>query len=122
VSDPTVYAYSVAPPRPDVVCGRPRSSHWPAVEHKFLQTHKECVACGSRNNLQVHHRKPFHLFPDLELDETNLIVGCAVCHFVLYHANDWENYVEDVDGVAFAHRIMVDYCRTQRASQCPPVE
>jgi 5-methylcytosine-specific restriction protein A len=65
----------------DVVKGkaslfRPRSSKWPSLRKHFLETHPECAACGSKEFLEVHHVKSFHLNPDLELDPNNLIVLC----------------------------------------------
>jgi 5-methylcytosine-specific restriction endonuclease McrA len=53
-----------------------RSSKWPALRKHFLEAHPYCAYCGARENLQVHHIRPFHLDPTLELDPTNLIVLC----------------------------------------------
>lgn len=79
-----------------------RSPHWHKVEKDFLSKHTTCAACGSQKHLQVHHMKPFHLYPSLELDESNLIVLCMdkECHLKLGHGGDWKAYnpnvVEDV--------------------------
>jgi 5-methylcytosine-specific restriction endonuclease McrA len=81
-----------------------RSSKWPALEKKFLKEHSTCAACGSTLKLNVHHKKPFHLHPELELDPANLITLCmdpkTECHIKLGHGNDFKAYnpnvVEDV--------------------------
>src|SRR5690242_21104937 len=57
-----------------------RSSRWPTVRKKFLSKIKAagngCAARGAKIGLQVHHKKPFHIHPELELDPTNLIALC----------------------------------------------
>ena len=50
-----------------------------------------------RDLLNVHHVKPFHLFPDLELDAGNLITLCErgafSCHWIVGHGGrDWRDY------------------------------
>jgi predicted HNH restriction endonuclease len=45
--------------------------------------------------LEVHHVKPFHLFPQLELDPANLMTLCedgGNCHFMVGHLKDWRRY------------------------------
>jgi 5-methylcytosine-specific restriction endonuclease McrA len=87
----------------DVLAGHntKRSSHWPAVEHKHLKDHPTCEACGGNIHLQVHHRKPFHLFPELELEPTNLITLCMEqpkdCHIKLGHGGNFKAYNPNVD-------------------------
>jgi len=82
-----------------------RSSEWPKVEKEFRVKHPVCEACGSSKNLNVHHKKPFHLYPELELEPSNLITLCMdkECHLKLGHGGDWKAYnphvVEDVDKV-----------------------
>lgn len=84
-------------------CGATRSSKWSEVRYSFLKTNPTCAACGGTSNLQVHHKKPFHLFPALELDPTNFITLCEcpnrLCHIRVGHSWDWSmwnpNVVED---------------------------
>lgn len=69
-----------------------RSPEWPRVRDEHLREHPECEACGSRKNLQVHHIRPFHLFPELELSQGNLITLCMSlqeCHLSLGHGGSW---------------------------------
>ena len=81
-----------------------RSPHWPAVEHQFRALHPTCAACGSASNLNVHHKRPFHLNPALELDPTNLITLCMSsghdCHILLGHGDNFKAYNPAVEGDA----------------------
>ncbi len=45
--------------------------------------------------MNVHHMKPFHLDPPLELDPTNLISLCMgkfECHIRIGHGDDFKAY------------------------------
>ena len=81
-----------------IICGVPRSPHWSKLRSEWLKSNNCCVACGSTNlkMLNVHHKKPYHLFPKLELTETNLITLCETpthnCHFIVGHCLDWTKY------------------------------
>ena len=74
----------------------PRSRRWPACRRAHLKRQPVCQACGSRKNLEVHHRLPFHLFPELELVQENLITLCEDpgknCHFMFGHLYSWHAY------------------------------
>lgn len=101
----------------DRVQGRapqPRSPHWPRIRKEFLASYPECAVCGGKKKLEVHHIKPFHLFPQLEEDKGNLVTLCEAktngmnCHLavghlgnfkswnarVLAHASFWRNLLE----------------------------
>lgn len=73
--------------------GHTRSGHWPAVERAHLETQPDCQVCGGRQRLNVHHIRPFHLFPEHELDPKNLITLCdgevVNCHLLFGHLRDW---------------------------------
>jgi len=76
--------------------GAPRSRHWPAVRSHWIRVNGECAACGAKTNLQVHHIKPFHLEPSLELAYTNLITLCETpfgpgCHLTVGHLGSFKN-------------------------------
>lgn len=75
----------------DFVYGTPRSSGWKKVRAEYIQQHPECEACGSIEKLNVHHIKPFHEHPELELDVENLITFCRKCHFWLGHKGNWSD-------------------------------
>jgi len=81
--------------------GHERSPQWQRVRREHLLREPACVACGHKGRgLQVHHIKPFHLHPQLELDPRNLITLCEVRgrdhHLLLGHLNAWESYNERV--------------------------
>lgn len=87
-----------------------RSGEWPRVRAAFLAG-KVCAACGGKDNLEAHHKKPFHLHPELELDDKNLICLCErspqSCHYHFGHnALSWSCYNESVidDAALFAKR------------------
>lgn len=72
-----------------------RSPHWAALRDAFLKTHPLCSACGGNKNLQVHHRMPFSVHPELELVASNLITLCMgkyECHDRIGHGDDWRYY------------------------------
>jgi len=74
---------------PANVTGEARSPKWPALSKRFLRG-KACIACGSRDGLTAHHVVPFHLRPDLELVESNLVPLCSDrCHLVWGHLDDY---------------------------------
>ena len=56
--------------------GSKRSPHWPAARRRWLATTPTCAACGGTLNLEVHHKVPFHLHPELELEPSNFITLC----------------------------------------------
>jgi hypothetical protein len=88
--------------------GMARSPKWPGVEKLHLKFHPVCEACASSKNLNVHHKKPFHLFPQLELDMNNLITLCMdkECHIKIGHGDNFKDYNPDVE--TDAQRVRVD--------------
>ncbi len=84
----------------------PRSDKWPAARRAWLAQHPTCAACGSAKDLQVHHKRPFHLYPELELNPANFITLCETIgtdhHLHVGHLGDWKDYNERVDADAAA--------------------
>lgn len=81
--------------------GCERSPQWQRVRKEHLLREPACAVCGHKGRkLQVHHIKPFHLHPQLELDPRNLITLCEVRgrehHLLLGHLNTWESYNEHI--------------------------
>jgi hypothetical protein len=74
--------------------GMERSPKWPHVEKLHLKLEPTCACCGSTKKLNVHHKKPFHLFPELELDLNNLITLCMdkECHLKVGHGGNFKDY------------------------------
>lgn len=87
-----------------VPSGVKRSDRWPEVRSEHLKMEPICQCCGGKNKLQVHHKKPFHLNPELELNPNNLITLCEDgshnCHILFGHLRNFKSYnpnvVEDV--------------------------
>lgn len=70
-----------------------RSHRWPAVRRGHLAAHPFCEACGRAKDLDVHHVRPFHLYPELELVGDNLMTLCRTCHWVFGHCGvSWSCY------------------------------
>ena len=79
-----------------------RSSEWPKVRAAHLSENPTCSVCGGTEKLEVHHIRPFHLHPELELEPTNLITLCesghegANCHLHYGHLGDFHSFNVDV--------------------------
>ena len=80
--------------------GVPRSGGWSTVRKHHLEKEGWCKYCGGTKNLAVHHIEPFHLHPEKELDDTNLITLCEnygnECHLKIGHFGNWKNFNPDV--------------------------
>lgn len=97
-----------------------RSNHWPSVRKAHLKLQPACQMCGTMDELEVHHIRPFHLHPELELEQSNLITLCEKrghdCHFVAGHFHNWRafnpNVIADVQHYHAeseeAHAALVD--------------
>jgi 5-methylcytosine-specific restriction protein A len=104
----------------DVLAGRPleapRSVRWPAVRRAHLKAHPTCAACGGRARLNVHHLRPFHLYPELELDPENLLTLCeggvaaTNCHLLFGHGGNWSRYNPTCVASATANLVMIAAC------------
>lgn len=81
-----------------------RSTEWPRVRREWLKDHDFCAACGGKLCLQVHHKKPFHLHPELELNKLNFITLCECSpvndHLHVGHKGDWKNFNANVEADA----------------------
>jgi 5-methylcytosine-specific restriction endonuclease McrA len=72
-----------------------RSPEWRHVERTHLLHEPRCQACGTSYKPQVHHIAPFHLHPELELVEVNLITLCMSgneCHLKIGHLGNWRGF------------------------------
>jgi 5-methylcytosine-specific restriction protein A len=85
------------PKKPDVK----RSPHWPAARRAWLKKHPTCAATGITTDLEVHHKKPFHDRPELELDESNFITltehASMHAHLWIGHLGNWKSYNTHVE-------------------------
>ena len=83
----------------DISLGVKRSREWPRVRKQHLLEHPTCERCGGRKGLEIHHIKPFHLEPELELAPENLATLCErmKCHFIFGHLYDWKSYNSELE-------------------------
>lgn len=90
-----------------------RHSRWGEVARSHLLRQPRCMVCGNAKNLQVHHIRPFHLFPELELDPGNLLTLCVAgpghmnCHLVVGHRGVWARWNDQVEKDAATFRSML---------------
>ena len=78
-----------------------RAPGWSKLAAAHLRANPDCIACGSRKNVVPHHKEPVHLFPERELDPTNLVTLCegpvVNCHILFGHLRNWSSYNVDVE-------------------------
>ena len=74
--------------------GARRSSDWPRFRRKQIKD--ECELCGEKgallSPLELHHIRPFALFPALECSPQNVATGCRKCHLKFYHLGSFRSY------------------------------
>jgi hypothetical protein len=90
------YAHSVIR---ETLKSKTRSSKWDSIRSDFLKANPVCAACESNKKLQVHHIMPFHIHPELELEESNLITLCMdenECHLYIGHGDSFKCYNPNV--------------------------
>jgi hypothetical protein len=83
-----------------VIVRKKRSSKWDDLQKEFLKKEPVCQICGTDKKLQVHHKKPFHDFPELELEESNLVTLCMgerECHLRIAHGSSWRTYSPNIE-------------------------
>lgn len=78
---------------------------WRKAKRKFYKKNeKKCAVCSGRKSVQLHHKKPRHLFPELALDENNFLPLCnrkgVSCHFLIGHMGSYHTYNANITEVA----------------------
>ncbi len=74
-----------------------RSSKWPSIRQAHLKENPSCAVCGGKSDVEVHHIRPFHLAPELELESSNLISLCEAkkygvnCHLFFGHLGNYKS-------------------------------
>jgi len=112
----------------NIMYGVPRSGQWRSVRAAWLKDHPTCAACGSDKDVEVHHMRPFHLYPKLELDPTNFISLCETMgsedHLHVGHTvngvSNWKlfnvNVIEDAAKMLSAHTLKKSVARSTGAN------
>lgn len=77
-----------------------RASGWTALRQRHLRTNPVCIITGAKVNLDVHHVRPVHLFPELELDPSNLRTIRGDLHLAIGHCGNWSLWNADFDRCA----------------------
>lgn len=96
----------IVPPKP--VLTTKRHSGWGPASHLYVLRYPSCYVCGrlvwkglkAVCPYSIHHALPFHLYPELEMDEANWVTVCEYrsfnCHFVAGHLLDWRSWNADI--------------------------
>jgi 5-methylcytosine-specific restriction endonuclease McrA len=85
-----------------------RSPKWQNVRKEHIKNNPYCISCGRDKRLEVHHIKPVHLFPELELDPGNLVTLCAdPCHLLFGHLMNFKSYNKMVieDSMVYLNKV-----------------
>jgi 5-methylcytosine-specific restriction protein A len=93
--------------------GHKRSNKWPTVRKNHLKQFPACAVCGDTKKLEVHHIKPFHKHPELELEPSNLLTMCEsksygiICHLLIGHNGSYKSINPDVikDAAAWKKKL-----------------
>lgn len=93
-----------------------RSPKWPAFLKKLLLKTPLCLGCG-RKAQTGHHEVPFHIDKTLELVESNVLVVCLPCHFVLCHGGDWRLWVKHSQVRLNVNRLVVAAAQAELAAR-----
>ena len=98
--------------------GAKRSNKWPAARKAHLAKYPRCAVCGGKEKVEVHHKQPFHLHPELELDPTNFITLCESkkrginCHLLVGHVGSFKNFNPTVveDATSWHNKLNCPNC------------
>lgn len=96
-----------------------RSPEWPNLRKEHIKKQPFCQACGSKNNLEVHHIEPVHVNPARELDPENLITLCGKnCHFMFGHLMDYYSWNVNVvqDSQVYLSKVQSRPYKVQKMS------
>ena len=90
-------------PKLKVPPGKKRSSKWRRVRADFIKKYPFCAVCGGKKKLEVHHIVPFHIEPEKELTNSNLITLCEQgpslnCHLIVGHRGSYRRWNPFVRG------------------------
>ena len=107
-------------PSAPIMCAS-RSPAWAELARRTVEDRPACQCCRAITDLQVHHVLPVHVRPDLELDQTNLLVLCRRCHLFVGHLGDWSSWNVLAVSDASKMRKRIDERPTTRPRPVPIV-
>lgn len=68
----------------------------PVVQPEQRALTAECAWCHQKKHLNKHHIIPRSADPSLKDVDSNIIILCRECHFVLGHRRNWKRFNPDV--------------------------
>jgi hypothetical protein len=74
-----------------------RSPKWRALQQRFVREKKCCFITRLRVDLEVHHKIPYHVRPDLELEWDNLCLLTRPVHYLIGHHCNWAYYNQNFE-------------------------
>jgi hypothetical protein len=83
--------------------GMRRAKGWRKMRRVFIKKHPRCSVCYSKKKVEVHHKIPFHIAPELELMLGNLISLCENkkyginCHLLIGHLGNYRRINMNVE-------------------------
>ena len=89
-----------------VAAGRPRNPGWKKLSKLLKDEYPFCQCCDEPTTV-IHHCVPFHVSPELELDETNLIALCDACHLRIGHGCNFRCWLPDCRRLAGTIRAAI---------------
>lgn len=98
---------------------RRRSPYWRTIRKEFLKEFPFCAVCGRNTKLEVHHKLPYYMAPDLELEPSNLVTLCEnkkngiSCHLLGGHSGDFRSVNLNVDQTVIILKTLIDEGRKQ---------
>ena len=109
------------PDTPLLMAAKPRNPAWEKESRAWLQTHNECEASGSKDNLTVHHVKPVHLYPELEMEPKNWMALCTDwmsfdLHRMVGHLGNWSHFNPHARELAASMRFHIAHVADKRLS------
>jgi len=90
--------------------GVSRSSRWGYVRQGYIALYPTCAVCGTKKDIEIHHQRPYHLHPELELDSKNLISLCRRDHLLFGHLGNFKSFDAEIKVNA---RIMNDRIKSR---------
>jgi len=91
----------------EIKFGSRRSSKWRSVRKAYIKLHPLCAVCKTKKRLEIHHCKPFHLSPTLELSKKNLITLCKRHHLTFGHLMNYHAYNPNIREDAKNFRLKI---------------
>lgn len=78
----------------------PRDSYaYRKAMQSYRDSHPDCEFCkrpGTRGSIEVHHKLPVSVAPELAADTANMVSLCKKCHLAVGHLHDFRDYNRNI--------------------------